>query len=575
MSQRRNRIESASGSKKADLVLKNCKIINVFTQEIINGDIAVTDGVIVGIGEYNGEEEMEMNGRYVAPGLIDGHVHMESAMVAPEQFAKAIVPRGTTTIIADPHEIANVCGLEGIDYMIRATEQSPLDVFFMLPSCVPCTSHESTGAILLAEDLRKLIDHEKVLGLGEVMNFNGVITGEQDVQEKLDLAHEHHKLIDGHGPSLTGNRLNAYVTAGVNTDHECESVEDMLERIRLGMYVQIREGSAARNLEALVKGVNKSNLRRLTFCTDDRHPGDILNDGHIDNNIRKGVQNGLSTIEAIIMATLNNAECYRLYGRGAVAPGYKADLITFEDLDQFEVKDVFKEGVLVASDGKASFEVENVDCSRVSGTIHLNDIKKEDLKIALTGKRARVISLMPHSIVTKHVVRTVSVENGCYVNEPDSDLMKLAVIERHHGTGNIGLGLVEGFGLKNGAIASTISHDSHNLMVIGDSDEAMMVAINEIKRIDGGICIVKDGQVVESLPLPIAGIMSDQPLEAVDRKLLSMLAYAYESLGVKPHFDPFMTLAFLALPVVPEIKLTDKGLFDFNTFDFVNINGDL
>ncbi len=565
------RIGVAAGREKADLVLKGGRVINVFTEEIIDGDVAIVDGRIAGIGgSYEGNEVIDLEGRYIAPGLIDGHVHIESSLATPEQFARAIVPRGTTTIIADPHEVANVSGMEGIEYILNASESVPLDVFVMLPSCVPATDFENSGAVLEAEDLSKLINHPRVLGLGELMDYPSVIGGAERVVDKIALAHKNNKIIDGHGPLISDQELNAYVTAGVSTEHECESVEEMLNRLRLGMYILIREGSAARNLTTLVQGVSKENLRRCLFCTDDRHPGDILKDGHIDNNVRLAMECGLPALSAIRMATLNAAECYRLHDRGAVAPGYLADLIIIDNLRTFKIEKVFKEGKLVADDSLPLFEVDSLVDDRVRDTVNIGDLDIEKLKLKMESDIARVIKIAPGSLVTEHVTRKVGLKDGAFDYVRELDILKLAVIERHKATGNVGLGLVEGFELKDGAIASTVAHDSHNLIIIGDTDANIMVAAKEIEKIGGGLVVVKSGEVIGTLPLPIAGIMSDQTLGEMDSKHEKLMELAY-SVGVNKDIDPFMLLAFLALPVIPELKLTDVGLFDVVNFKFVDL----
>ncbi|WP_425448771.1 adenine deaminase [Dethiothermospora halolimnae] len=565
----KSNIDLAAGRKKAELVLKNGKIINVFSHEIIEGDIAIDKGKIVGIGEYEGEEEIDLEGKYISPGLIDGHVHIESSMVSPPQFARTVLPTGTTTIIADPHEIANVCGLEGIRYMIDSSENLPMNIFFMLPSCVPATSFENSGAVLDAKKLEKLIHNDKVLGLGELMDYPSVINGDKGVIEKIKIAGD--KLIDGHGPDIEGKDLNAYAMAGVRTEHECSTVEEMINRLRLGMYILIRQGSAARNLETLIRAINKENLRRCLFCTDDRHPEDILNKGHIDNNVRLAIKNGLDPISAIKMGSINAAECYGLKEIGAIAPGYNADLLILDDLDKFNVVEVYKDGKIVARDKRALFDVVSPDNSKVVDTINIGDINKEDLEIKLDNDIVNVMRLLPHSLVTEKVVRKVGTENGLFKHHRSLDILKIAVVERHKATGNIGLGLVENFKLKNGAIASTIAHDSHNLIVIGDNDKDMLLAIKEVSSIGGGIAICSEGKVLNSVSLPIAGLMSDMSMEDVDDKLSHMLEIAYNKLHVNRDIDPFMTLSFLALPVIPEIKVTDMGLFDVTKFDFTDI----
>lgn len=567
----KNLIDLAMKNKKAELVLKNAKIVNVFSHEIINSDVAIDNGVIVGVGSYDGIENIDLEGKFIVPGLIDSHLHIESAMVTPQEFAKAVVPRGTTTVIADPHEIANVCGLDGIEYMINSSENLPLDVYIMLPSCVPATKFENSGAVLSSDELTKFINHPKVLGLGEMMNYPGVIYKDEDVISKLDLAHKSDKLIDGHGPDIKDEKLNAYVVSGVCTEHECSTVEEMLDRIRLGMYVMIREGSAARNLEELVRGINSFNYQRCLFCTDDRHPQDTLNSGHIDNNVRLAIKNGIDPITAIQIATINAANCYNLKSIGAISPGYKADLLIVDNLKDFNIEEVYKNGKLVGKNKKALFETKLVDTSKVIDTVNIGEVNKENLKIILESDIVNVIRLLPHNLVTEKVVRKVDIKNNEFKNNEKLDILKLVVIERHKNTGNIGLGLVENFKLKNGSIASTIAHDSHNIIVIGDNDEDILNAIEEVKRIGGGISISSNGKILDSLSLPIGGIVSDKSIEYVNDKLNKMLNLAYNELNVNKEIDPFMTLSFLALPVIPQIKLTDRGLFDVVKFEFIKV----
>ena len=566
----KKRIDVAAGRVPADLLLKNGQIINVFTEEVYTAHIAIVDGFIAAVGNvlYEADEVVDLNGAYVSPGLIDGHVHIESAMVTPVEFAKTVLPRGTTSIVADPHERANVSGIKGIEYILEASEGIPLDVFVMLPSCVPATSFENSGAILKAKELSSLIEHPRVLGLGELMDYPAVIGAHSEIIDKLMMAKG--KLVDGHGPVISDKQLNAYVSAGVRTEHECTTPEEMLERLRLGMYIQMREGSAARNLLSLLPVVNKENMRRVFFCTDDRHPGDILRDGHIDNHIRMAVKQGLSPVMAIKMGSLNAAEAYHLYDRGAIAPGFLADLVILSNLEKFQVVSVYKSGKLAVESGKALFEHPVLLMPEVLNTVNFKPVEPKAFKIPMVSDIARIIKLNAHSLVTSLAIRKVDVCDGFFEYNNKLDILKLAVIERHHRTGHVGLGLVEGFGLKNGAIASTVAHDSHNLIVIGDTDEHLMLAVNEIEKIGGGLVLVHNGQVVDSLALPIGGIMSDQSLESVDQSLQTLLKKAYD-MGVSKDFDPFMTLAFLALPVIPELKLTDMGLFDVNQFEFVSL----
>ncbi len=566
-------IDVAAKRKKAKLLLKNCRIVDVFSGEIVEGNLAIDSGKIIGIGDYQGLKEIDLNGKFLAPGLIDSHVHMESSMISPGQFARAVVPRGTTGVVTDPHEIANGCGLEGIKFMMESSRDLPLNVYFMLPSCVPATPFENSGAVLEAGDLEKLIDDPMVLGLGEMMNYPGVIEGNDKIVDKLKLAQDNSKIVDGHSPDIVAEKLNAYVIGGIKTDHECSTVEEMKERLRRGMYISIREGSAARNLEALIEGITPENKRRCLFCTDDRHPEDIIEKGHIDNNVRTAIRKGIDPISAIKMATINVCECYGIKNLGAIAPGYDADLIVLDSLEDFNVVEVIKDGSFVAREGKPLFEVEKEDTSKVTDTINFKDIEENDLKVKLTSNRANVMKLISHSLLTEKVIREVERDtDGCFKFNKDKDLLKLAVIERHNATGNIGFSLVENFNLRGGAIASTVSNDSHNILVIGDNDSDMYLAVEEIKKMQGGVIITSGGEVLKKLELPIAGLMSDKPIEVVKDTLEEMHRIAYDRLGVNRDLDPFMTLAFLALPVIPDIKVTDKGLFDVVNFKFIDIS---
>ncbi|MEG0372086.1 MAG: adenine deaminase, partial [Clostridium sp.] len=458
----KRKIEVGSKRIKAELVLKDANIVNVFTNEIIRGNLAIDNGYIIGIGDYTGELEIDLEGKYIAPSFIDGHVHIESSMVSPSEFSKHILRYGTTTIIADPHEIANVCGLDGIEYILNATENLPVDVFVMLPSCVPATEFETSGAILNADSLKKLINNERVLGLGELMDFPGVIAGNDKIIDKLDLVKN--KIIDGHGPLIEGEELNTYVLAGVKTEHECSTKDEMIERLRRGMYVQVREGTAARNLLELVPHITKDNLRRCIFCTDDKHPEDILSRGHIDNNIRMAIKEGMDPIDALKMASLNTAECYGLKDVGAIAPGYIADMVVFDNLLDIEIEMVFKKGKLVVKDKKTLVEVCDTQDNRVLSKVNIKTFHENDIKLNLKGKRARIIELVDYSLVTKLIEETVDTKDGEFKFTKGSNVSKLVLVERHTGKSTTSVVLVKGFGIENGAIGVTVAHDSHNII---------------------------------------------------------------------------------------------------------------
>ena len=566
-------IEVASGRRSADLLLRNCRVVNVYTHEVTENSVAIDQGLIVAFGEQEAEIERDLQGRYLIPGLIDSHVHIESSLLSPEQFALLVLPHGTTTIVADPHEIANVCGLEGIRYMIEAAEEAPLDVFFMLPSCVPATSFENAGAVLDAEALESMIDHDQVLGLGEMMDYPAVISGDQGALAKLDTAARAGKPMDGHAPMVLGRELMAYRAAGIETDHECSTLEEMAERLSLGMRVLIREGSAARNLATLVKGVTARTAHLCAFCTDDKQPVDLLKEGQIDHNLRLAVKEGLDPITAVELATINAARGYGFKDRGAVAPGLMADLVVLEDLSDFRVREVYKRGVQVADNGSPLFSVGSPDLSAVTGTVNAPTLKEDSFRLSLETNSVRVIGIEPGSLITHDLVRTVKPDDsGDFRAEKGTDIRKLAVVERHRRTGNIGLGLVEGFGVTGGALATTIAHDSHNLIVLGDNDEDMLLAAEELIRLDGGMAIAGGGKLLGSLALPIAGLMTNEPGETVSAQLEDLNTIAFDRLGVRRDIDPFMTLSFLALPVIPELKLTDMGLFDVKRFDFTSIN---
>ncbi len=568
MNEKQKNIAVALGNEKADLVIKNIQIVNVFTRELMDGDVAICNGTITGIGRYTGHTEIDGTGKYICPGLIDSHVHIESSMVAPAEYAKAILPHGTTTIIADPHEIANVCGISGIYYMMNSTDNLPIHIFFMLPSCIPTTAFESNGAELSADMLVQFKVHPRVLGLGEVMDYPAVLEGQSSMLKKLEGFSD--RYIDGHGPGLSGYALSAYRTAGIMTDHECSTADEAMERLRLGMTVHIREGSGARNLESILKGLLDANisLDHCTFCTDDKHLEDILHEGHLDHSIRKAVGYGLPVIEAIRMATLNPALCYGLTTLGAVAPGYDANLIILSNLEHFEIDTVLFKGRIVMSDkGIAPFP-SPVQEQNVLHTVRVPDIHKEQLSIPLNHNLAWVIEVVPGELLTRKTQAEVSLKDGYFW--PTKEYAKLVVIERHKATGRIGAGIVKGFGISNGAMAGTVAHDSHNMIVIGDNDEDMLLAIQELKKSNGGYTLIKQGQVIDTLPLPIAGLMSDLPASSVISQLKRIMQMAH-AMGVPTNIDPFVTLSFLALPVIPELRVTDKGLFDVNAFAFIPI----
>lgn len=564
------RIAAALGQERAELVLKNGSYVNVFTGEVEKGDIAIADGKIVGIGTYSGEKEIDIGGRIAAPGLIDAHVHIESSQLSPEEFARLILPHGTTEIIADPHEIANVCGMAGVRYIAEAAKNTPLEVQVMLPSCVPATAFETSGAHLSAADTEKQIREPYLWGLGEFMNAPGVLGRDGEALGKIEAAHACGKIVDGHAPALTGMPLNAYIAAGIRTDHECDTPEEAAEKVAKGMYVHLREGSATRNVAAVCRAVNDKNFRRFLFCTDDRHAAD-LRAGHINNALRVAVAAGLDPVRAVTIATLNAAECYRLGGKGAIAPSFDADIAVFDDLKDFRCALTLKGGRVVAENGHALFGGERYLPDAVKNTVHLGEISPARFVLRLKGERALAMRLTAGSVVTEKRVCRVESRGGDVALE-GTDLLKLAVIERHRGTGNVGLGLLEGYGLRGGALALTIAHDSHNLIVLGDRNEDMAAAANELVRIGGGLALSQGGKV-QSLPLDIAGLMSSLPAEEYIARSEKLYEQAY-AMGVKRGFDAFMSLSFLALLVIPSLRLSDRGLFDVEKFALVGIDAE-
>lgn len=564
-------IMASSGQEKADLVFKNCKILNVFTKELEEGDIAIKNGYIAGIGDYEGDRVIDVEGKIVCPGLIDGHIHIESSMLSPTEFAKAVIPHGTTAVITDPHEIANVAGSDGISFMLESAKDLPLDVFFMLPSCVPSTPLDEAGAVLDAASLEPFYSNDKVLGLAELMNSFGTVKGDSDIIAKINGAKSNGKVIDGHAPSLTGNELNAYIAAGVASDHECFSFEEARQKLMRGQWIMIRQGTAAKNLEALLPLFDDRYSDRCILVTDDKHPGDLIRQGHIDYIIREAVKAGKSPFNAVKMASFNTANYFGLKDRGAVAPGYRADLIVVSDLNEFKVEKVFKDGILTAEDAKLTKDIESscldeAKYKRVFHSFNMSDTDASDFKIKDSGSKKRVIKVVPGQIITEEVI----VDSSSAEAEPEKDISKIAVIERHNNTGHIGVGFVTGYGLKKGAIASSVAHDSHNLIVAGTNDEDMALAANTVASNEGGLAVVCDGVVTGQLKLPLAGLMCGRDASEVDEEL-EMLKEQCRSLGVPEGIDPFMTLAFTALPVIPELRIITKGVVDVNTQSYAPV----
>ena len=555
---------AAKGEGPADLLFVNARIVDVFSGEVLKGELAVTGGVITGFGAREAKEVVDLDGKHLVPGLIDAHVHIESSQVSPAEFARAVLPHGTTCVIADPHEIANVLGLDGIRYMLRATEALPLRVFFMAPSCVPASPLENAGATLSAEDIKEILSWDRVLGLGEMMNFPGVIHRDPEVWEKLEVARG--RPIDGHAPGLSGSDLWAYVLAGPHTDHECTALEEAREKLRAGMHIFIREGTTARNLSSLLSLLSARTAPFVHFCTDDRHPETLRSEGHMDDVVRKAIDGGADPLVAIAAATVHAARAFGLADLGALAPGYHADLLVVPDLSRFEVERVYVGGKLVAEGGRCVADVPEVGASDVGSTVVV-DVGSLAFSIPAEGKRARVIGVVPGQVVTDELLLEPEVADGEVVPDTERDILKLAVVERHRGTGNVGLGLVQGFGLKRGALASTVAHDSHNIVVVGANDEDMKAAVARLAELGGGQVVVEGGKVLAELPLPIAGLMSDLPLEEVVRRGEELKRAARElGCGLS---DPFMQLSFLALPVIPKLKLTDLGLVDVERFQVV------
>ena len=568
-------IDVAMSRKSADLVIKNCKVIDVYSGTVSTGDIAISDGMIAGVGTYDGPNTIDADGAYAAPGFIDSHIHIESSYVTPEEIGRLLVPCGATTIIADPHEIVNVCGIKGMNYMLDASEETALDIKYMLPSCVPATPFENSGAVIDAAAMTEPLKDERIIGLGEFMNYPGVIAGADSDLDKIMVAKCAGKLIDGHSPRVSGKELNAYAAAQIHTDHECATVEEMEERIAKGIYVLLRQGSACHDLVNLLKGVTPFNSRRCLLCSDDRQPKTILELGHLDDHLRICVREGIDPMTALRMATLNAAECFRLYDRGAIAPGLRADIVLLHNLDDFKVKQVFIKGKLVAADGKYLLPVRRVNSGPVQNSFHVKDFSENKLKLNLKADKVHVIDILPGGVVTgKGTAEIRRDSNGDFVHNPAEDIVKVAVIERHQGTGNVAVSLLRGYGIKEGAVALSIAHDSHNIIVVGTSDSDMTYAVKQLIAQNGGIILVKRGVVKEAMPMPIGGIMSDQSGEYVERSLIRIHEAAGSELGISDSVEPVMTLCFMSLAVIPELKLTDMGLFDVTKFQFISLEAE-
>ncbi|MFB0921726.1 MAG: adenine deaminase [Oscillospiraceae bacterium] len=561
LKKKRRIISVASGREPADLVLKNSVYANVFSNELCQGDIAVAEGVIAGIGSYTGRTELDMTGKIVCPGFIDAHIHIESSLVSPYEFVGAVLPHGTTTVITDPHEIANVMGADGIEYMLQATENLPVDVFFMLPSCVPATELDESGANLDYNAIDSFYENLRVLGLAEMMNFNGVVSGDEEVLKKLTAAQLHHMKIDGHAPGLRGNNLNAYIAAGVTSDHECSEMQEALEKLRRGQYIMIREGTAARNLDALAPLLVGKCADRCMFCTDDKHPSDLLEKGHIDYIIRKAVSLGTEPITAVKAASFNAAQNFRLSDRGAIAPGYVGDFTVIDSFESFKVEMVFKNGNLMYDGRLRDFPAPTIEprlLERAHNSFKVSQLSEKDFE---TDRPLGVIGLIAGEIVSNDCGLADKIDIG-------KDILKIAVIERHKNTHHIGIGYIKGYGLKAGAVATSISHDSHNIIVVGVSDKEIATAANKVVKLNGGIVVMRSGEALGAVSLPVAGIMSDDTLENVNRDLENAKSRALE-LGVSREIDPFMTLSFMSLPVIPTLRLTTHGIFDVTKWRYV------
>jgi adenine deaminase len=577
-------IDTAAGRKPADLLIRNGIIADVYSGRFARKDLLIAEGLIAAIvepGSGEGIEFFDAEGLYALPGFIDSHIHIESSFLSPGELGRLLLPLGTCTIIADPHEIVNVCGIAGLDYMLAAAADTAMDIKFMLPSCVPATPFEHSGAVLESKAMANPIKNENVLGLGEYMDYFAIINNDSAALDKILLAKKNNKLIDGHSPGLSGSSLNAYAAASIHTDHECSTVGEMEQRLSLGMYVMLRQGSACHDLRNLIPGVTAENSRRCILCSDDYQPRTIFEQGHLNNNLRICVENGIPPMTALRMATLNAAECFRLSDRGALAPGLRADIVLTEDIRNFKVKRVYSGGKLAADNGKylepkaESRHRDGADDRSVRSSFHVKGFSAKKLALALRSEEAWVIDVRAGSVVTgKGKARHARNPSGLFVFNSAMDIAKIAVVERHQNTGNVGLGLIRGYGIRTGALALSVAHDSHNIIVVGVNDADMAAAVKRLITIGGGVVIFKDGEMLEEMPLPLGGLMSDQGGEWVDKKIKALEKIAVEELGVSREVDPLMTLCFMALPVIPELKITDMGLFDVGAFKFIPIEAD-
>jgi len=564
----KHRIDVAYGRRPADLLLSNGRVVSVLSDQIVKTDVAIADGVIVGFGNYKSKRKIDLKGGYISSGLIDGHIHIESSLLSPAEFACAVVPHGTTSVIADPHEITNVLGVTGLRYMLRASEGLPLDVYLVLPSCVPATRLETSGARLGVRELKRFVRHKRIVGIGEVMDYHGVLAGRKSLLAKTALLPG--MRVDGHAPGLTGKDLFAYIAANISSDHESTKAPEAREKLMAGLHIMIREGTTEKNLKELAKMVTPANSHRCFFCSDDKSPLDLLKSGHIDDILRKSVKYGIAPITALQMATNNAPYYFRIPARkGAVAVGYEADLVIFDDLKRFDARMVFKRGQLVAQEGRMVVPCNPIRAPKYKNTINVGRIVPQSLELWTRKRRARVIEIIPGQITTKETILSVTKDRGMVVADTKQDILKLAVFERHRATGNVGIGLVRGFGLKKGALASTVAHDSHNILVVGTNDSDMLVAVEALAKMGGGFVAVAQGRIREALELPIAGLMTDDKIENVALEYERLQRVAAE-LGSKIT-NPFLQLSFLALPVIPELKLSDKGLVDVRAFRIVSL----